>query len=632
MAEHWQELVANLAVVALFISTWVHGQFVFAGRPKWQRNFGFGVVMGLGAVASMLLAIPIDGALFDLRLSLLAVAGFFGGPIAGAAAVAIASLYRLGIVGGPNASLAVVSMSTMAVVGWGVSRSTRRRAPALVAAALLAITPFLVSMGWSAVLHALINTPITHLSLPVASMNVVATGLCAFFIMRNRVIERERDLLRAAFFQAPDFQYVKTAQSTFAMANMAVAKFNGFHSPQQMLGKSDFDIAPRDRAEQLKFEEQKIIRTGTPMIDHEEMLTDAAGQKVWYLTSKVPLHNADGEIIGLAGVTRDVTIRRKLRDEAEESRNRLNYVLAGVSDGIAMFDRFGVLVYCNEQYREAFSLTSALRQPGQHINAILEEVARTGEQKGIPVGLEAEWVEEVAATLDHTGEQEIELFDGRWLHVRTRPTQDGSSLVVVSDVTTLKQAEAALLRMTDQLKQLATTDGLTGLVNRRAFDEALASEVARARRAKSPLAVLMVDVDKFKAYNDHYGHPAGDEVLKAVAQCLKGSVRRPGDLVARYGGEEFVVVLPNTDEDAAFFVADAFREALHVLKLPHTGSERGMVTASVGIAALTPEDIGLDGPTLVGRADEALYTAKHAGRDRVTGWRARHPAPQQVRA
>ena len=632
MAEHWQELVANLAVVALFISTWVHGQFVFAGRPKWQRNVGFGTVMGLGAVASMLLAIPIDGALFDLRLSLLAIAGFFGGPIAGAAAVAIASIYRLGLVGGANAPLAVVSMSMMAVVGWAISRSMRRRAPALVAAGLLALAPFVVSMGWSAVLHQVIDTPITHLSLPVALMNVLATGLSAFFIMRNRVIERERDLLRAAFFQAPDFQYVKTSQSTFAMANMAVAKFNGFDTPQQMIGKSDFDITPRDRAEQLRFEEQKIIRTGTPLIDHEEMIADAAGHKTWYLTSKVPLLNADGEIIGLAGVTRDVTSRRKLRDEAEESRNRLDYVLAGVSDGIAMFDRFGVLVYCNEQHSGMFSLTSALRQPGQHINAILTAVAETREQNGIPVGLEAEWVEEVAATLDRTGEQEIELFDGRWLHVRTRPTQDGSSLVVVSDVTTIKQAEAALLRMTDQLKQLATTDGLTGLVNRRAFDEALASEVARARRAKSPLAVLMVDVDKFKAYNDHYGHPAGDDALKAVARCLKGSVRRPGDLVARYGGEEFVVVLPNTDEDAALFVADAFREALHALKLPHTGSERGMVTASVGIAALTPDDIGLDGPSLVARADEALYTAKHAGRDRVTGWRARHPAPQQQRA
>ena len=138
----------------------------------------------------------------------------------------------------------------------------------------------------------------------------------------------------------------------------------------------------------------------------------------------------------------------------------------------------------------------------------------------------------------------------------------------------------------------------------------------------------MVDVDRFKTYNDHYGHPAGDEVLRMVAACLKSAVRRPGDLAARYGGEEFVVILPNTDEDAAFFVADAFRESLHALKLPHPGSERGMVTASVGIAALLPDDVALDGPGLVARADEALYTAKHAGRDRVTGWRVRHPVLQ----
>ena len=631
MAAHWQSLVANLAVVALFLSTWLHGQFVFAGRPRWQRDLGFGVVMGLGAVASMLLALRLEpGVLFDLRSSLVAIASFFGGPIAALAASVVAIGYRL-LEGGSGAVGGARSIAIVAITGLVISRLTRRRIPALASAALLAL-----SVGLASLLLGITGgvdvERVVQLTMPVALMNALATAISAFFFMRNRVVERERDLLRAAFVQAPDFQYVKTPEGAFATVNMTVAKFNGFETPQQMIGKSDFDIAPRARAEQLSAAEQKILRTGMPLIDHEEMIVDAAGHKVWYLTSKVPLHNADGEIIGLAGVTRDVTVRRKLRDEAVESRNRLDYVLAGVSDGIAMFDRFGVLVYCNDQYRDMFSLTSTLRQPGQHINAILHGVVQTGEQKGVPAGLEAEWIEEVAATLDHTGAQEIELHDGRWLHLRTRPTQDGSSLVVVSDVTTTKQAEAALLRMTEQLKQLATTDGLTGLVNRRAFDEALTAEVARARRAKQPLALLMVDVDTFKAYNDHYGHPAGDDVLRRVAGCLKGAIRRPGDLAARYGGEEFVVILPNTDEDAAFYVADAFRESLHVLQLPHSGSERGMVTASVGIGALTADDVGLDGAGLVARADEALYAAKDAGRDRVTGWRARHPIVQKVRA
>jgi diguanylate cyclase (GGDEF)-like protein len=232
-------------------------------------------------------------------------------------------------------------------------------------------------------------------------------------------------------------------------------------------------------------------------------------------------------------------------------------------------------------------------------------------------------VEQVAMTLDEPGEQEIELNDGRWLHIRTRPTDDGTAMVVVSDVTTIKRAESALLTMTEQLKRLATTDGLTGLTNRRAMDQALETEVERARRARLPLSVLMVDVDHFKAYNDFHGHQAGDDVLKAVGSCLKGMVRRPGDVAARYGGEEFVIILPNTDEDGAHFIAESFREALHSLDLPHQASDRRMVTASVGVATFRPGEAGVDAAGLLKRADEALYDAKAAGRDCVMGWQAR---------
>jgi diguanylate cyclase (GGDEF)-like protein len=289
-----------------------------------------------------------------------------------------------------------------------------------------------------------------------------------------------------------------------------------------------------------------------------------------------------------------------------------------------MFDRLGVLVYCNERYREFFALTRDVRQPGRHIRDILRAVAATGEQKGIPPGEEEKWVDEVAATLNASGEQEVQLYDGRWAHVRTRPTNDGAALVVISDVTKIKQAESTLLSMTEQLKLLATTDGLTGLTNRRAFDTALESELARCRRNEQPLSLLLVDVDRFKAYNDLYGHQAGDNVLKTIGTALKESMRRPGDVAARYGGEEFVAILPSTDEDGAFFIADAFRESLHTLALPHQASERGIVTASVGLATFADHSAEMTSAELIRRADEALYNAKAAGRDRVTGWRARH--------
>lgn len=621
MGDHWQSLVANLAVVALFISAWVHGQFLFAGRPRLWRNAAFGLVMGAGAVVSMLLSIQIGGALFDLRHSLIAIAAFFGGPVAAAVAVAVALAFRIGEVGGSVTSAASAGIVAAALVGLIVSRVTRHRVPALISVGLLALGVAIISASLSVVFRATVSPEVALVQTPVALMNALATALCAFFIMRNRVVDRETELFRAAFKESPDYQYVKTVGSRFAAANMNVALLNGFRSPDELVGKTDFDLTSFERAKALMLAEQKIVETGQPLLGFEEQIEGPDGQPVWYTTSKVPLHNADGEIVGIAGITRDITARRQMREEITESRNQLNYVLSEVTDGIAMFDAQGTLVYCNQQYCDFFPLTSAVRRPGQHIRDILEAVVATDEQKGIPEDGHDAWVDEVAHTLDAVGEQEIELFNHRWLHVRTRPTADGAALVVVSDVTKSKEAETALLGMTEQFRMLATTDGLTGLTNRRAFDETLEMELARCRRTMQPLALLMIDVDRFKAYNDIYGHPAGDEVLKQVALCLKTALKRPGDIVARYGGEEFIAAMPGTEEDGAFFIADNFRENLRAMNLPHRGGDKGVVTASIGIAVFTERDMGLNATELVRRADEALYNAKGAGRDRVTGWR-----------
>lgn len=631
MAEHWPSLIANLAVVALFISTWVHGQFVFNSGPRWRKQLAFGIVMGCGAVASMMLAIPIDGSLFDLRLSLLAIASFFGGPIAAYTSVVIAAIYRVGVIGGPNAGLAPLSMSLVALLAYGISRATRHRVPPLLSAVLLAISPLAVSLGVGFVLAGTMRLPFAPLSLPVAMMNVLGTGLSAFFIMRYRVVERERDLLRAAFVQSPDYQYVKARNSRFAAVNANVARVNGFAAPAQMLGKTDLDIAPRDHAEALMASEQALLAAGTPVIDVEEVLTDRNGEDTWYLTSKVPLYSRSGEVVGLAGVTRDITAAKRLRQELTESRNQLNYVLSEITDGIAMYDRQGTLAYCNEQFSSIFPLTAGVRRRGQNIRDILRAVVETREQKGVPESAEASaaWINAVANGLQEASGREIELIDGRWLHIKTRPTSDGSSLVVVSDITSVKQAEMALRSMTERLKLLATTDGLTGLVNRRAFDDALETETSRSTRSGAPLSLLMIDVDRFKSYNDLYGHQAGDEVLKVVGQCLKTTLKRPADLAARYGGEEFVAILPDTDEDGAFFIGESFRENLKQLAIPHEGGDKKIITASVGIAVTTRQD-PIAPAELLHRADEALYTAKHAGRDRVTGWR--RPRPIEVRA
>ncbi|MEA5098337.1 MAG: diguanylate cyclase [Burkholderiaceae bacterium] len=172
---------------------------------------------------------------------------------------------------------------------------------------------------------------------------------------------------------------------------------------------------------------------------------------------------------------------------------------------------------------------------------------------------------------------------------------------------------------TDLLESLAMLDGLTGIPNRRHFDQTLTDEWLRARRDAKPLSAIIVDIDHFKEYNDHFGHAAGDHCLTKIAELLAQTVNRAGDLVARYGGEEFVALLPDTDVQGAREVAERFRAAIESLALPHPlSSAADHVTASIGYASATPRDSnGAD--TLFEQADRRLYQAKGQGRNRIIG-------------
>ena len=168
-----------------------------------------------------------------------------------------------------------------------------------------------------------------------------------------------------------------------------------------------------------------------------------------------------------------------------------------------------------------------------------------------------------------------------------------------------------------RLQALSATDGLTGLANRRKFDQEWEQEWSRAVRQGLALAVAMVDVDQFKAYNDHYGHPSGDVCLKLIAQTLGHTVQRSGELAARYGGEEFVVILPGLDAAEAAAVMERVRESVQALGLPHArAAVAGVVTISAGVAACLPKP-GDDAALLLQAADAALYRAKTSGRNRV---------------
>lgn len=167
-----------------------------------------------------------------------------------------------------------------------------------------------------------------------------------------------------------------------------------------------------------------------------------------------------------------------------------------------------------------------------------------------------------------------------------------------------------------KLKALSREDGLTGLANRRYLDAVLLEEWNRALRQKLPIALLMIDVDYFKPYNDHLGHPAGDVCLREIAKVIKIMARRSGDMAARYGGEEFALVYPATTAQQALSLAKQLLLEVASLQLPHPASPLGAhVTVSIGVAAMIPSAYQKDSPILVDYADQALYTAKQKGRN-----------------
>lgn len=168
------------------------------------------------------------------------------------------------------------------------------------------------------------------------------------------------------------------------------------------------------------------------------------------------------------------------------------------------------------------------------------------------------------------------------------------------------------------LQRLSTMDGLTGIANRRHFDTTLQNEWKIGLRQKTPLAVIMIDIDFFKKYNDGYGHQGGDDCLKDVAKTLDATITRPGDFIARYGGEEFVAILPRTDAKGAAVIAEQLRANVDAKHIPHEfSSAADHVSISLGVASIIPEAEGAP-ESLLTRADEALYKSKEAGRNRYT--------------
>lgn len=622
----WHGLLANLAILVLFVFVATHTYALRMTWPRVWRELSLGLLFGAGTVVLMLSPVEVvPGIYADLRSAFLGLAGFFGGPIAGIVAAILGMAYRA-MLAGPGMWPALTIMATVAGIGIAGHYIVVKR-PGLRARHIVILGVWVALAGTIGPLFLpedlrleVLETTTFPVALLVFGATVVA-GLAMLQERQRRQAFEENRIYRTIIEALPDSLNVKDLEGRFIAANPATARLMGANSTTDLIGHSDREFYPDATAEGFRADELEALRRNAPLT-LEQQFHRPDGKAVWLSTMKVPVRGADGKPVALITHNRDITDERALQADLTATRSRLTAALEQMADGLAMFDNDGRLVFCNELYRSFFPLTRDLRTPGAQLRMILKASVGRGEQLDIPPEHLEQWIEDVMSSLRRPMEEEVHRYDGQWLHVRSTPMSDGNAMVVVSDITTLKHAQLELREMTRKLEVQATVDGLTGLSNRRAFDDYFLRELEQTLADGMPISLILVDVDRFKAFNDVYGHLAGDDCLRQVALLLHENAKRSTDIVARYGGEEFVAVLPEADEAGGLSVAEDICRAVRDLAMPHRGSEKGIVTVSIGVATYGGEDEERSAAELLGRADEALYAAKGNGRDQVVQWRA----------
>ena len=326
-------------------------------------------------------------------------------------------------------------------------------------------------------------------------------------------------------------------------------------------------------------------------------------------------------------------------EQAQQYANRTRELLVAALDalpiGIAIYDKQDRQVIRNRCLGQMFPDLFRDGGTGETYESLLRRMVDMGLVAGDNTDKEG-WITQRMAQRGLKGNDQplLQQHTGdRWIHTYEVQTTQGYSVVASVEVTDLIRKEKLLAQANEQLSLTSATDGLTGIANRRKFDDTLHSEWQRAARSGGSLSLLIVDIDHFKRFNDHYGHVAGDDCLRQVALVLSTCVRRAGEMLARYGGEEFVMLLPGSSLAHAQDVAQRCLERIAQRAIPHAASAVGpVVTFSIGVAQVQPS-FDEEPEALVNAADTAMYRAKMAGRARLevagqADWKIDKDAPR----
>lgn len=443
----------------------------------------------------------------------------------------------------------------------------------------------------------------------------------------------------------PDFVYVKDRRSRFVFANKAAGRNSKFHDGAHIIGKTDFDILDHETARELFIIEQEVMSTGVPVEGREERIRLPDGRVLWLTTSKMPLRNADGQIVGLVGISRDIT-ERKRQDDRRHGHARLLEMIARGQPLQAVLD---ALVRAAEDELDGIIASVLFLEEGtnrlRHGAASSLPPAYVKLIDGIEIGPKvgscgtAAWrrspvfvrdtltdplwedYRELAITFGFRSCWSTPIMgaDGRVLgtfglysEAPREPTE--LELELTAMATDIAGIAIERARAEERIRHMAHHDHLTGLPNRALFWPQFSRTLSEAQRENRKVTVAYIDLDNFKQINDTLGHAAGDEVLKTLASRMAGCIRA-SDLLVRLGGDEFAIVFSNPNRDELGMVR-RLQDLRAAIARPVVIEERSVTaTCSMGVAFF-PQD-GDTPEVLLARADRAMYEAKDLGRDRL---------------
>jgi diguanylate cyclase (GGDEF)-like protein/PAS domain S-box-containing protein len=431
-------------------------------------------------------------------------------------------------------------------------------------------------------------------------------------------LKGSEEKFRTFMESASDLMYMTDKDGNLTYVNEAMTKTLGY-STEELIGMHVTQLVSKEMLEKYGIRREEIIEKGK--LNHEPIWIKKDGKEVYGENKIVAVYDSDGKYAGGRGVFRDITERKKAENALKESEEKFRTFMESASDLMFITDKDLNLTYVNEAMATTLGYSKE-EMIGMNIALLISKES-----------LEKDTMSKVEKKLIEKGKFSFEDIwitkDGKEVHgenkVVTVYDSDGKfagGRCVVRDITKRKEIEkdkerliSRLDRMNEKLRQVSIIDELTGVSNRRYFEQCLEEEWNRAIRNPFPISLMIMEIDFFKLYDDNYGHIEGDRCLQKIAQRLDAIFSRHGDLFARYGGKEFAVLLPNTDE-GVLYLADRCRKSIESMMIPNDFSEiSDVVTISIGLSTVVPEK-GLKPTLILESADKALYRARKGGRNR----------------